>query len=234
MKTKTKNIRSQMRLEAEDQRPSLIDSMEVANHHYHLARTHLSSALNNARICGEALINAKARMKSEAKCRWTVWLKGHFEGSLETARGFMRIASHWNNPAVVAALNSKDVPKTYTAILKVIREDKKPKPLVPQLYQAHDFEFQHSRKVLSDALRDRIKTLTHNEIDGLMKTGVDTCWEKFLEEAKRIRMLNRKGEWPPAEEPDHESIEGARIARERRNKSRRRRGNSQRSREYSY
>lgn len=235
MKTKAKNIRSQMRTEAEDQRRPLSDCKEAANYHHECARKILPTALEHVRLAGQALIEAKAHVRSKAKCRWTLWLKENFEGSRESARGFMRVAEHWNDPVVVAARESNDIPKTYTAILKVIREHRPPKREPINEYKTPDeLDQEFNRKEVLKRLREGVNRLTPYELRAVLECGVGPCWDQFRAELKRLRRLQKEGEWPPSDEPDSNDPNhiAAREVAEKRRKRRRR--NSQRSREYSY
>jgi hypothetical protein len=89
----------------------------LANQEHDLVVGAARQSVAHALQAGQALLEAK---RICLKGAWTVWLAGNFNGSLRTAQGYMRLATHWNqvggDPQRVADLNYREVTRLLTGL----------------------------------------------------------------------------------------------------------------------
>jgi hypothetical protein len=64
-----------------------------ANEHYHNSIRSFVSGVQEAIACGEHLLAAKAEVVDKrGDGRWPPWLENNFDGYIDTARNYMRLA----------------------------------------------------------------------------------------------------------------------------------------------
>jgi ParB family chromosome partitioning protein len=96
-----------MPMDVQPRQLSLDDLAAVANGEHRRCEAAIGSALQHAIASGQALIEAKARLKHG---EWLPWLAEHFEGSARIARAYMMVALNWqrvaNSQPVASALDA--------------------------------------------------------------------------------------------------------------------------------
>lgn len=78
-------------------------------------RASMQRAVAHALEAGQALLEAKALCPDKG---WTKWLKAHFRPSLNTARGYMRLATYWPE---LEGDPQRVVGRSYNEILRLIK-----------------------------------------------------------------------------------------------------------------
>ncbi len=84
-----------------DKDRKLRELAEQANQHLRESKMAWRGALEHAKQAGDALLEARRITGKYGK--WGRWVRNNFDGSMETARVYMRIARNWNHPLVKKA-----------------------------------------------------------------------------------------------------------------------------------
>lgn len=108
----------------------LADLAAKANAQHEFCLASANTAIQHARDCGQALIEAKSLCRHGT---WQQWLRDNFRGSARTARVCMRIARHW--PEIEAKRQSSAVLSIDQALRLIAdssdsEEDDQPDPTV--------------------------------------------------------------------------------------------------------
>lgn len=153
--------------------------MEQANSQYREATTHFTVALLHAKRAGEALLKAKHRVPYK---RWGDFVGANFEGSRETARVYMRIARHWDDPRINEARRGGMTPGSIEGFLDILR-NKPPKVSKPLTAQQKATAIRQAiRKEFASRLKDLEYTLFN---DGRTFRTPETV-RRFSDETRRL------------------------------------------------
>ncbi|HVA48421.1 MAG TPA: DUF3102 domain-containing protein [Pirellulales bacterium] len=100
-----------------DREERLAQLAELANQAHDQMVACARQAVAHALAAGKALLEAKDLCDKGA---WTKWLADHFRGSKRTARGYMRLATHWDQVGgdrqSVAGLNYTEATRLITGL----------------------------------------------------------------------------------------------------------------------
>ena len=101
---------------------ALVELRDKVNEEHALHKIHTRQAIWAAYRAGLALLEVK---KILPHGQFTNWLDAWFDGSRESARGYIRVAENWKHPDVRRA--KQNAAATLSGLLKVIRQIDEPK-----------------------------------------------------------------------------------------------------------
>jgi hypothetical protein len=143
----------------------------LANKHYHEARRHWQGLAENARKCGQALIQARY-FGLWKRGDWKKWLRDNFDGSYETAKVYIRIAKKWDDPRLQEARRQGVTLDSISSILEVLSGKRRPDGSL-------DVEPGGLDSLLSDIMKmfaDAVGRLCKEELTAL-REAFDEYWE---------------------------------------------------------
>lgn len=129
-------------------------------HHQGQAVAHMRSALFLARDAGVALRRIKIQLKNNfGHGAWEPWVKANFPFTIETARGYLRIANQWKQ-YIEPKLND-GATLSIDQALNILRKPKAPEPLWnPELVAA----VQKARTRLIASFRGALESWENEEV----------------------------------------------------------------------
>jgi hypothetical protein len=98
--------------------------MEEANKEHVEAGTHQTSALLHAKKAGDALVEAKHRIRYK---EWGKFAANHFKGSRETRIVYMRIARKWEDPRIQGSRKGNMCPNSIKGFLDIVSSKRQPR-----------------------------------------------------------------------------------------------------------
>lgn len=159
----------------------LSELAEDANRSHRAADGAWVSALRHANEAGKALEEAKKLTGGRGK--WTKWLEKSYEGSKSSARVYMRIARHWDDPRIEQARTQGMRVDSISVMLELLKNNRTAKPKPPRLNHTLEEELieRHCQVVLAEFTK-KVRSLGLPELDLLTTTGIGELWQKLCEE----------------------------------------------------
>jgi hypothetical protein len=150
-------------------RPTVAQLKARANRHHADVLAKLRGAIHHANESGKALIALKPLVGRHGN--WTPWLEENFDGSPETARGYVRIARHWDDEIAPRLAAGEDLTLTKGLAILRVRPEREPVEWPPPWLRdlGDDELFYH--KLVDDrraALRRRLAQLANDLDDNLV------------------------------------------------------------------
>lgn len=196
-------------LSPQEKRERLEEIADQANSLHVQAITAWRNALKHAKSCGELLIEAKRLLGGRGK--WGRWVDREFHAaSRRTARVYMQIARHWDDPRIEQARVRGMEPDSIHGFLRFVKHE-------PLDYTKRTVPFDPD--CLYDWLTAAAKKLSFNEREVFLE-NFDKLWKVLHKRLKRIIYVVDGPERERYSIDDPEIVKLRRRTKKRLNKSR--------------
>lgn len=171
--------------------PSESDKLrDTANGCHKVIKFKSKTAIRYARLAGDAFLTVKKKLKHS---QFTTWLDAFYDGSRESARGYMRVAKYWNHPDVKEVRMSEEA--TLSKVLKEISRIKSGMPKPPKPKDGDDVRY---RKELRAEFCEMLKWMEAEEVEvcldgwGLLKRHIKEETKKWVREQREKKKKKTK------------------------------------------